>query len=65
MEEYNAIDWGNIEEVMQEIRVQDEWQILQNKLRKRKKKRIIIYFLWTVLIGSIGLSYFFRSEERV
>lgn len=38
MEEYNAIDWGNIEEVMQEIRVQDEWQILQNKLRKRKKK---------------------------
>lgn len=65
MEEYNAIDWGNIEEVMQEIRVQDEWQILQNKLRKRKKKRIIIYFLWTVLIGSIGLSYFFNKVKKI
>ena len=65
MEEYNAIDWGNIEEVMQEIRVQDEWLILQNKLRKRKKKRIIIYFLWTVLIGSIGLSYFFNKVKKI
>jgi hypothetical protein len=63
MEEFNAIDWGNIEEVMPEIRVQDEWQILQNKLRKRKKKRIIIYFLWMVLAGSIGLSYLFNINK--
>ena len=35
MEEYNPIDWGNIDGVKSEIDVHQEWLILQNNIRKK------------------------------
>lgn len=44
MEEFKHYDWGDVESVHHEIDTKHEWNILYNKLRKRKRR--VAFFLW-------------------
>ena len=64
MEEYNPIDWGNIDGVKSEIDVHQEWLILQNNIRKKKKRRRYLLLFWPFLFCAMMAIYLFNTSNK-
>jgi len=64
MEEYNPIDWGNIDGVKSEIDVHQEWLILQNNIRKKKKRHRYLLLFWPFLFCAMMAFYLFNTSNK-
>ena len=64
MEEYNPIDWGNIDGVKSEIDVHQEWLILQNNIRKKKKRHRYLLLFWPFLFCAMMAIYLFNTSNK-